>query len=309
MRWCTYVSPADGQERVALIEGDSLFGLDRPRRLIDLLGDDTALAEAAGRARSAPFEVVGLAGADLRAPVPVPPSIRDFIAFEEHVRNAARGFGREVNPAWYENPLFYFTNPAAVRGPNDPVAVAPGSEAFDYELEIAMVIGRPGRDLDPATALEHIAGLMVFCDWSARDLQSREQKGNLGPAKGKDTATSFGPWLLTRDELADRRAGRAWDLEMTASVNGRCYSHGNLSSIYWSPGQILAYASRGTELRSGDVIGTGTVGTGCILELSAVHGSDAYPWLRAGDRVELTVDLLGSIQATVVAGGRPVPLG
>ena len=286
MRWSTYISPSDGREHIAVADGDRLYGLAQPSRLLELLADRTALEEAAEHARTSPFEVIDPAGVQLRAPVPVPPSIRDFIAFEEHVRNASSGFGRQVNPVWYEVPLFYFTNPAAVRGPNEPVAIAPGSEAFDYELEIGMVIGRPGRDLDPATAEEHIAGLMIFCDWSSRDLQRREQQGNLGPAKGKDTATTFGPWLLTADELSGRRAGNAWDLEMTATVNGKRYSHGNLSSIYWTPGQILAYASRGTELRTGDVIGTGTVGSGCILELSALHGSEAYPWLQAGDTVE-----------------------
>ena len=135
-----------------------------------------------------------------------------------------------------------------------------------------------------------------------------EQRGNLGPAKGKDTATSFGPWLLTRDELDGRRAGRAWDLGMAAFVNGRQWSRGNLSAMHWSPGQILAYASRGTELRTGDVIGTGTVGTGCILELSGVHGAQAYPWLRPGDEVELTAELLGSIRATLIPGPAVVPL-
>jgi 2-keto-4-pentenoate hydratase/2-oxohepta-3-ene-1,7-dioic acid hydratase in catechol pathway len=309
MRWSTYRSPAAGADRVALVDGDRLLGLGSPTRLLDLLGDDgSTLAAAAERARSSPAEVVDLAPATLRAPIPVPPSIRDFIAFEEHVINASAGLGHTVDPVWYEQPLFYFTNPAAVRGPADAVAIAPGSEAFDYELEVAAVVGRPGADLDPAAAEEHIAGFMLLCDWSARDLQGREMRGNLGPAKGKDTATSLGPWMITPDELAPRAAGNAYDLEMRASVNGKEWSHGNLSAIYWRFGQLLAYASRGTELRTGDLIGSGTVGTGCILELSRLHGSGAYPWLAAGDEVTLAVDLLGSIDAALTAGRPVIPL-
>ena len=162
------------------------------------------------------------------APVPDPPSIRDFYAFEEHVKTSAQALGREVSPVWYEIPLFYFTNPAATRGPCDDIPVTPGSARFDYELEIAAVVGRPGSDLDPAVAERHIAGYMVMCDWSARDLQAQEMAGRLGPAKGKDSATSFSAFLVTPDELEDRRAGNAYDLEMTASVNGRPYSSGDV---------------------------------------------------------------------------------
>ena len=263
------------------------------------------MAAAAERAVSDPAEVVAEAGARFLAPVPEPPSIRDFYAFEEHVRTAATAIGHDVDPVWYEIPLFYFTNPAATRGPYDDVPIAPGSQAFDYELEIAAVIGRPGSDLDPATAEQHIAGYMVMCDWSARDVQAREMKGHLGPAKGKDTATSFSAFLVTPDELEDARAGNAYDLTMTASVNGRPYSSGTFSSIYWRFGELLAYASRGTTLRRGDVIGSGTVGTGCILELARVHGGDAYPWLKPGDQVRLEVDRIGVISSTIRP---PVPV-
>jgi len=306
MRWCTYISPTDSTDRVGLLHEGQIRGLPGTGSLVDLLGDDgERMREAAGRALSDPAEVVAEGGVRFRAPVPRPPSIRDFYAFEEHATTAANALGRDVAPVWYEIPLFYFTNPAATRGPYDDVPVSPGSRSFDYELEVAAVVGRAGSDLDPATAEEHVAGYLVMCDWSARDLQAREMQGHLGPAKGKDGATSFSAFLVTPGEIEDRRGGNAYDLEMTASVNGKPYSRGNLSTIYWRFGEMLAYASRGTELRPGDVIGSGTVGTGCILELAAVHGPDAYPWLEPGDQVRLEVDRIGVISATIVP---PVPV-
>ncbi|MEV6654968.1 fumarylacetoacetate hydrolase family protein [Streptomyces sp. NPDC051219] len=177
-------------------------------------------------------------------------------------------------------------------GPNDTVTVSPESEAFDYELELAAITGTPGTDIPVDKASEHIAGYTILCDWSARDLQELEMKVGLGPAKGKDGATSIGPHLVTPDEIAHLRAGKGYQLFMTASVNGDVYCTGTWETIHWSFEQMISFASRGTELRPGDVIGSGTVGTGCILELSRVHGGDRYPWLRPGDRVELTVDQL-----------------
>jgi 2-keto-4-pentenoate hydratase/2-oxohepta-3-ene-1,7-dioic acid hydratase in catechol pathway len=309
MRWSTYISPADHAEHAGLAHQGEIRGLPLPTRLIDLLGDDgERLAAAAELAMTDPFEVTPESAVRLLPPIPRPPSIRDFMAFEEHVRTSSQALGHGVNPVWYEIPLFYFTNPAAALGPADDVPIAPGCERFDYELEIAAVVGKPGSDLDPARADEHIAGYLVMCDWSARDLQEHEMKGHLGPAKGKDTATSFSGFLVTPDELAPYRAGRGYDLAMTASVNGRPYSGGNMSTIYWRFGELLAYASRGTTLRPGDIIASGTVGTGCILELSAVHGTGAFGWLRPGDRVRLDISRVGTIEAQVVAGAPVIPL-
>jgi 2-keto-4-pentenoate hydratase/2-oxohepta-3-ene-1,7-dioic acid hydratase in catechol pathway len=309
MRWSTYVSPADQAERAGLLRDGQLYGLRGPAALISLLGDGGArLAAAREEALNEPFEVVPASSARLLAPIPRPPSIRDFMAFEEHVRNASRGLAHQVNPVWYQIPLFYFTNPAAVRGPSDEIPVAPGSQRFDYELEIAAVVGRGGSDLDPGAADDHIAGYVVMCDWSARDIQQHEMLGNLGPAKGKDTATSFSGFLVTPDELEPYRGGNAYRLEMTASVNGKLYSRGSFADIYWRFGQLLAYASRGTELRPGDIIGSGTVGTGCILELSTVHGTEAYPWLQPGDTVQLEVEQLGVIESAIVPGPPVIPL-
>jgi 2-keto-4-pentenoate hydratase/2-oxohepta-3-ene-1,7-dioic acid hydratase in catechol pathway len=310
MRWCTYVSTADGLEHVALLHEGALHAVPGVSELLDLLGDGwpERMAEAAERARTDPWEVVEEAAARFCAPVPRPPSVRDFMAFEEHVQTSSQALGHPVNPVWYEIPLFYFTSPAAIRGPHDDVPIAPGSRQFDYELEAAAVVGREASDLDPATAEDVIAGYTVLCDWSARDLQEHEMRGMLGPAKGKDTATSLSRYLVTPDELAAFRGGNAYDLDMTAHVNGREYSRGRLSAIHWDFGQLLAYASRGTRLRPGDVVGSGTVGTGCILELSRVHGSDAYPWLQPGDRVRLEIEAIGVIESQVVPGPDVVPL-
>lgn len=295
MRWSSYTEPGGGV-RAAVWQGDRLHPAPPGTGLIDLLGDLGGAAEAALAGPGVDPESV-----TLLAPVPRPPSVRDFMAFEEHVVTASAAIGLEVDPFWYRQPVFYFTNPAALRGPHDPVPVSPGSVAFDYELEVAAVIGREGADLSPEQAVDHIAGYTIFCDWSARDLQGEEMKLNLGPAKGKDSASSCGPWLLTPEELP---AGAA----MTASVNGKPYSAGDLDALYWTFGEMIAYASRGTRVVPGDLIGSGTVGTGCILELSRVHGADTYPYLAPGDRVRLEVDGLGAIDAPVVDGVPVRPL-
>jgi 2-keto-4-pentenoate hydratase/2-oxohepta-3-ene-1,7-dioic acid hydratase in catechol pathway len=304
MQFATYVSPRDGADHVALVEASRLLGLP-DGRLVDLLGPGQ-LADAADRARHSPVEVLAEGSVRLRAPVPTPPSIRDFMAFEQHVVTASAALGRDVHPDWYELPVFYFTNPAAVLGPGDDVPVSPGSAAFDFELEVAAVVGTPGADLDPAEAEAHIAGYTVLCDWSARDVQAREMTLGLGPAKGKDGATTLGPYLVTPDELPSRSAGRAPSLAMTAAVNGEVVCRGDLADLYWSFGELLAYASRGTEVRPGDVIGSGTVGGGCLLEVRTADPTQS--WLAPGDRVRLEVDVLGVVEAGIVAGAPLRPL-
>ncbi|HEX2068733.1 MAG TPA: fumarylacetoacetate hydrolase family protein, partial [Actinomycetota bacterium] len=163
-------------------------------------------------------------------------------------------------------------------------------------------------DLDPDVAERYIAGFCVMNDWSARDIQRREMKLSMGPVKGKDSATTLGPVLVTPDELEDARKDRAYDLTMTAVVNGKEYSRASLAEIYWSFGEMIAYASRGTTVMPGDVIGSGTCGTGCILELSLVHGSEEYPWLEPGDEVVLEVERLGRVANRVVEGKPLKPL-
>jgi len=214
----------------------------------------------------------------LLAPVLRPPSVRDFYAFEQHVRTARALRGQEVPREWYEQPVFYFSNPAAIFGPEAEIPYPPETEELDYELEVAAVIGANGR----------IGGFTVMNDWSARDVQRKEMRVGLGPAKGKDFATSLGLILVTPDEL-DGSSGT-----MVARVNGEERSRGNLSAMYHSWSTLLAQAGRNTILAPGDVIGSGTVGTGCILE----HGDGR--WLRPGDVVELEVDGIGVLRNRVV---------
>lgn len=229
------------------------------------------------------------------------PSFRDFYAFEEHVRNARRKRGLEMVPEWYEAPVFYFSNTASIVGPGAKIRKPLETNELDYELEIAVVIGWGGQDIPVAEADEHIAGFVILNDWSARDIQRREMKVGLGPAKGKDFATSVGPSLVTPDELEsrllpDRSRGNRYDLTMTASVNGREYSRGNARDMYWTFAELIAVASRNTLLRPGDLIGSGTVGTGCITEFP----EGTYPWLQPGDVVRLEIERLGSLENRVV---------
>jgi fumarylacetoacetate (FAA) hydrolase len=201
-------------------------------------------------------------------------------------------------PEWYNIPVFYFSNPASIIGHDDDVFAPSGCQQLDYELEIACVIGRAGRDL-PADdrAMQHVAGFTIMNDWSARDLQRAEMSVGLGPSKGKDFATSLGPTVVTMDELQDRYENGRLRLEMTASVNGKIRSRGDSGSMYWTWPQLLAHASRDAWLRPGDVLGSGTVGTGCILELTP---EVAGGWLKPGDVVELNVERLGALRNRVI---------
>lgn len=231
---------------------------------------------------------------------PVAPiaSFRDFYAFEQHVATARARRGLEVPKNWYRFPVFYFSNPSALFGHEAEIPIPPDGEWMDFELEVGAVIGRGGRDLSPDEAEAAIAGYCVLNDWSARKVQREEMAVGLGPAKGKDFATSIGPFLVTPDELAGRRAGKGFDLAMSATRNGETLSRGNWSGIHYSFGEMIARASRGVELQPGDLIGSGTVGSGCILEL----GPDAAGgWLAAGDRVELEIEGLGKLRGTLTA--------
>lgn len=317
MRWATFIADNSYEERVGVLHDEGLHALAPGARLVSLLGDDgEKLERAAETAAKDPHGVFDPNAVTLLSPVPRPPSFRDFMAFQVHFENVQRGLGRPMPKVYYQQPVFYFSNPAGIVGPNADIPIAPGSVAWDYELEAAAIIGRAGRDLHPGDAQSHIAGYAVLCDFSARDLQGQEIAANLGPAKGKDTATSVGPFLVTADELEPHRTDRGFALSMRASVNGRIYSEGTFDTLSWTLGELLAYASRGTALRPGDVIGTGTVGGGCILEQMLAHGAEQYPWLKVGDEVELEIEHLGTLRHRIVAGPdiiaiptRPVPEG
>jgi fumarylacetoacetate (FAA) hydrolase len=218
-----------------------------------------------------------LADVDLRPPVLYPPAVRDFMAFEEHVATARKQRGAEVPQEWYAVPVFYFSNPTAIFGPEETIPYPAGTQELDYELECAAMIGVEGA----------IAGFTVLNDWSARDLQRQEMRVGLGPAKGKDFATSLGPVLVTPDEF-DGSGG-----VMVARVNGEERSRGELGDMYHHWDALVARAAQNTELRPGDLIGSGTVGTGCILE----HGDGR--WLQRGDIVELEIEGIGVLRNTI----------
>jgi len=309
MRWVTFTESKLSAERTGLLVDGRIHASAPGTTLLSLLGDDGTLLATEGDAlRGDPRDVFELDAVQVLAPIPRPTTVRDFYAFEQHVRTARQRRGLEMEPDWYELPVFYFSNPYAVSGPDVDIAIPPGSAEMDYELEVAAVVGMGGADLDPDDAERRIAGYCVMNDWSARDVQRREMKLSMGPVKGKDFATSIGPMLVTPDELEDTRRNKSYDLEMAATVNGVEYSRASLADIFWSFGEMLAYASRGTRVEPGDVIGSGTCGTGCILELSMVHGIDRYPWLQPGDVVELSVERLGKLRNRVVAGAPLRPL-
>jgi len=240
-----------------------------------------------------------LDGADLSfgSPILRPASVRDFYAFEKHVGTIWSRRGQEIPEAWFRLPIFYFSNVSEVRGPDEPVWAPRGSSELDYEMEIAALIDTPASNLDAARAEEAIGGFMIMNDWSARDLQRDETTVRLGPAKGKDFATTFGPWLVTPDDLADRRSGKAYNLACTAEVNGTTLSRGNLDTIQHSFGAMIERASADVRMVPGDVIGSGTVGGGCLLEIKDESGFGRY--LQPGDRVTLKMERLGELSAPV----------
>jgi fumarylacetoacetate (FAA) hydrolase len=259
-----------------------------------------ALAEIVeGYAAAAEDDEAVLEAADLDfgSPVLQPPSLRDFYAFEQHVRTMWERRGGTVPEAWYRLPVFYFSNVSEVRGPGEAVWRPAASQELDYELEVAALVDTPAHDLAPERGEEAIGGYLILNDWSARDLQREETQVRLGPAKGKDFASTIGPWLVTPDELADVRRDKGYDLAMTASVNGQELSRGTWASVQFSFGEMVARASADVWLRPGDLLGSGTVGNGCLLE---VKDERLGRWLEPGDVVALAVERLGELTTPIV---------
>ncbi|GAA2199381.1 fumarylacetoacetate hydrolase family protein [Streptomyces bangladeshensis] len=302
------------RRRVAVVQDDGtllpLPGVTSLTALLSESGGLPGLLAAGAQALDAP---PGPHVSEVRLLPPLrPASVRDFVTFEEHVagvRRSVEGSGG-VPEQWYAAPAFYFTNPHAIHGPHDDIPVPPGSAVLDFELEVAAVIGREGRDLTPERARDTIAGYTVLNDWSARDLQSAEMRVGLGPCKGKDTATTLGPYLVTADELEPYRDADGFlRLALTAEVNGEVVGRDLLSHMSWTFEEMVAYASRGTRVLPGDVLGSGTCGNGgCLAELWGLRGEQTPPPLKPGDTVTLTVEGIGSVSNTVVPGTDPVPL-
>jgi len=245
------------------------------------------------------------------APVPFPTSCRDGYAFRDHVAAARRNRRVEMIPEFGQYPVFYFTNPHSIQGPGEVKCMPDHLQKLDFELEAAIVICKHGRNISAEEADEYIGGLMIMNDLSARRLQMEEMLLNLGPANGKDFATAIGPWLLTLDELEEfevpakkNHAGRRWDLSMRCYINEKQVSEGNLRDMDWTFAEIIERASYGVDLYPGDIIGSGTVGTGCFLELNGTaklrDPNYAEQWLLAGDVVELEIDSLGKLSNTIV---------
>jgi fumarylacetoacetate (FAA) hydrolase len=287
--------------------GDSVLGFVTNARDARPLAVEAIAAHARGdlpAATSAGAIAIPATSITLLAPIPRPPSMRDGYAFRQHVQTARKNRGLEMIPEFDQFPVFYFTNHQAVIGPG-PLVVRPlHLERLDFELEAAIVIGHEARDLTAANADEAIFGMTIMNDFSARALQMKEMTLSLGPAKGKDFATGLGPYLATMDELADRTVktdvGNTFDLGMRAFVNGVKVSQGNVSDMTWTFAQILERASYGVTLYPGDVIGSGTCGTGCFLELNGSKITSDQ-WLQPDDVVALEIDRLGRLENNVVA--------
>lgn len=285
----------EGVRRFGRVDGESFVPLAVGQDPLSLLDATVALQWDA----PVPFSATG----PLHPPLPVT-SLRDFITFEQHTAGSLRAVtGKdEVPEAWFEAPAFYFTNPHAAIGSGQDVPMPPGSEVFDFELEVAVVIGRDGYNLSVEEAWEHIGGYTIFNDWSARDLQQREMRVGLGPAKGKDTATTIGPVIVTPDELAASRDGDRLSLDMEVSINGHRIGGDSLANMAWSFAELISYASRGTWVRRGDILGSGTSGGGCLAEFWGWSGAQVPTPLTVGDEVSMTVEGLGTVSNSIVAG-------
>lgn len=321
MKLITYLN--DEQEQLGVLENGMIYPMDQlhpdlPSSMNLFLNfwDDyiplaTAGLKAIQNGRLNTVSTIPANQVSLMAPVPFPSSCRDGYAFRQHVEAARRNRGVDMIPQFDEYPIFYFTNHHSIQGPG-PVRCMPDHfQKLDFELEVAIVICRHGRNIRAEVADQYIGGLMIMNDMSARTLQMEEMLLNLGPAKGKDFSTVIGPWLVTLDELEhfeipakQGHVGKSWNLRMQCRVNGKQVSDGNVGDMDWTFAEIIERASYGVDLYPGDVIGSGTVGTGCFLELNGTgkRNDSAYQeqWLQEGDEVVLEVDGLGTLSNTIV---------
>ena len=298
MRFCLVQLEGHGEPTLAKWTAGGLVPLDGPpslRGALEAFGDRELLRLARQTGKS-PFPLESVRR--WYPPVPDPRTFRDFYAFEQHVKTCRQKRGQEMIPTWYEIPVFYFSNTGTLRGHLEPVKRPAATKEMDFELEIACVIGRRIENVSGGAAEEAIFGYTVLNDLSARDLQRQEMSCLLGPAKGKDFATACGPYVVTPDELADVRLGPGrYDLTMVARKNGREVSRGNMGAIRFGFTQMIERASADVPLFPGDILGSGTVGTGCILELGP-EKTDG--WLEPGDTIELEIERLGTLTTPIV---------
>lgn len=321
MKFVSYLK--EGNEQLAILVDDLLYDLDvlHPElpntmgmmlQYWDALIETVQLGETAIRnGRISRDNGIPMAQATILSPVPFPPSCRDGYAFRQHVAAARRNRKVDMITEFDQYPIFYFTNHHSIQGPGPVRCMADHFEKLDFELECAIVISKHGRNIRAEQADEYIAGLMIMNDLSARRLQMEEMLLNLGPAKGKDFATAVGPCLVTPHELEqfeippkEGHVGKSWNLRMQCFVNGVQVSDGNLGDMDWTFAEIIERASYGVDLYPGDIIGSGTVGTGCFLELNGTGKLNdpnyQEQWLQDGDVVEMTIDQLGKLTNTMV---------
>lgn len=302
MKFITFTN-REQQQRAGILMNDSVIDLnfasngELPETMADFIKNQSLyIPVVQSLLETKDLPSINLKNIQLAAPLPNPTSFRDFVAFETHVKNATKRSGDTVAPEWYEMPIFYFSNPNAMKGPEEEVKRPSRCIRLDYELELACVIGKEGENIKASDAEDYIFGYTILNDWSARDIQMKEMKVLLGPAKGKDFATSIGPYIVTKDELEPYRVGQRFNLEMTAKVNGEVLSKGNFKDIYYTFGDMIERASEDVTLYPGDIIGSGTVGFGCLMEL----GTEVHRWLEPGDEVELTITGLGSLTNKII---------
>ncbi len=223
--------------------------------------------------------------------------IRDFYAFEQHVRNSRKNRGLDMIDEWFQTPIYYFTNKDCLIPADATLRKPYFTEKLDLEVEIGIVIGTSGRDINAADAMSHVYGLTLMNDWSARDIWVQtESKLNLGPSKSKDFATSMGPYITTLDEISGLWNGRSFDIRVRSYINDENFSDSNMNQMHWSIPQLIEYCSMGTELKSGDILMTGTLPGGCIFE----KGEGSRPWINSGDSVEIRSEVLGDLKNLVI---------
>ena len=314
MRLSTYKLANNNKELIGLVKKDSLINLNEffgDISLVDLIKKDNWKSETLKKIDEEKLVTHHINDVNLLAPIPNPNSLRDAYAFRQHVETSRKNRGLEMIKEFDEFPVFYFSNHNAIYGPQDEIKCMPSHfEKLDFELEIAIVIGKEGRNLKANEASSYIAGYMIMNDVSARGLQMKEMKLNLGPAKGKDFASVIGPYLVTPDEIKDKLIDKAghgsiYDLKMSCFLNNQLVSEGNFKDMNWTFEQIIERVSYGTTIYPGDIIGSGTVGTGCLLELNGTgkikDSNYNEVWLKEGDVVKMKIDKLGEISNKIVS--------